>query len=482
MDLLVLVLSSITFLFSPINHGIDLHRKRKMSPGPTGLPIIGNLLDLGPKPHESLAKLSKKHGPLMTIRLGSITSVIASTPDAAREILQHAVIALDNHDVAVLWIPTNDEWRTTRKAINTCLTNQHKLDSLRNLREKDVHGMLEFLRESMRKQESVDIEKLAFAVALNQLSNTCLSQNVTTYESDDIKGFQTAVKTLMEVDGKFNIADIFPILKPLDPQNIRRQAKAAYDWFDKVTEGFISERLKHRESKLPRFGDMLDSLLDYSQDKEADFNLVHIKTLLVSSRRKLERKLVFDSDIPQQKIVVLKPNAPNGNCGDEILHMSRNVSLSESDMITMNFRITFDQNDCLTHLLSNMSKPSLFMEAKNRMLESWHTTRTKEHVEKDDREVGLVDIKNVFASPAGLGTCRNVLLPSFNNKNHKVKFYHEDDTDEKVVVYSEPRNDIASKKLRYNKRCGSSKPNDTVNNDFDAISFLGSLYTTTFSA
>ncbi|GJU43695.1 geraniol 8-hydroxylase-like protein, partial [Tanacetum coccineum] len=264
-----------------------------MPPGPTGLPIIGNLLDLGPKPHESLAKLSKKHGPLMTIRLGSITSVVASTPDAAREILLRndeacsgrivpdAVTALDNHDAAVLWIPTNDEWRTIRKALNTCLTHQHKLDSLRNLREKVVHGMLEFLRECMRKHEPVDIGKLAFAVALNQMSNTCLSQNVTTYESDDIGGFKTAVKTLMEVDGKFNIADIFPVLKPLDPQNIRRQAKAAYDWFDNVTEGFICTRLKHRESKLPRFGDMLDSLLDYSQDNEADFSLVHIKTLLV---------------------------------------------------------------------------------------------------------------------------------------------------------------------------------------------------------
>ncbi|PWA93525.1 cytochrome P450 [Artemisia annua] len=293
MDLLILVLSSIIFLFFLINHGINLHRKRKMPPGPTGLPVIGNLLDLGPKPHESLTKLSKKHGPLMTIRLGSITSVVASTPDAAREILQRndeacsgrivpdAVTALDNHDAAVLWIPTNDEWRTIRKAINTCLTHHHKLDSLCKLRENVVHGMLEFLRECMRKHEPVDIGKLAFAVALNQMSNTCLSQNVTSYESDDIGGFKTAVKTLMEVDGKFNIADIFPVLKPLDPQNIRRQAKAAYDWFDKVTEGFISERLKHRESKLPRFGDMLDSLLDYSLDNEADFSLVHIKTLLV---------------------------------------------------------------------------------------------------------------------------------------------------------------------------------------------------------
>nr|GEW79124.1 geraniol 8-hydroxylase-like [Tanacetum cinerariifolium] len=263
-----------------------------MPPGPWGLPVIGNLLDLGPKPHESLAKLSKKYGPFMTIRLGSITSVVASTPDAAREILQRndescsgrlvpdAVTALETHDAAVLWISPNDEWRTIRKALNTFLTHQHKLDTLRDLRQNVVEGMLDFLRESGKKNKVIDIGNLAFAVALNQMSNTCISQNVTSYESDDIGGFKTAVKTLMEVDGKFNIADIFPVLKPLDPQNIRRQAKAAYDWFDEVTEGFISERLKHRKLGLTKFGDMLDSLLDYSQDNE-EFNLRHIKTLLV---------------------------------------------------------------------------------------------------------------------------------------------------------------------------------------------------------
>ncbi|PWA93817.1 hypothetical protein CTI12_AA067370 [Artemisia annua] len=204
----------------------------------------------------------------MTIRLGSVTTVVASTPDAAREILQRndvacsgrtireAVTAMNNHDAAVIWVQPNQEWRTLRKALNMCLTQKQKLDTLSGLRQNVVGAMLEFLRESGRNNKAVDIGKLTFAVALNQMSNTILSHNVTSYDSDDIGGFETRVKTVIKLDGKFNIADIFPLLKPLDPQNILRQAKEAYSWLDTLIEDFVNKRLKHQESKLPRFGDM----------------------------------------------------------------------------------------------------------------------------------------------------------------------------------------------------------------------------------
>ncbi|GKE44662.1 geraniol 8-hydroxylase-like protein, partial [Tanacetum coccineum] len=103
---------------------------------------------------------------------------------------------------------------------------------------------------------------------------------MTIYGEEDIMGFKTAVNMAMEVQGKFNISDIFLMLKPLDLQNVRRQAKMAFDRLDEVTEGFIKQRLKHRKSNLPTFGDMLDSLLDHSENNETSFNLKHINTLL----------------------------------------------------------------------------------------------------------------------------------------------------------------------------------------------------------
>ncbi|KAJ0642358.1 putative geraniol 8-hydroxylase [Helianthus annuus] len=293
MELLYLIITSIISFFFLL-HVADVQRKRRLPPGPLRLPIIGNLHQLlGPKPHKTLATLAKKHGPLMTIQLGNITTVVASTPEAAREILlskdevcssrpvPDAVTALKHHDMAILWIPPNVTWQTHRKVLRMYLTSQHKLDTLKNVRETVVEEMLDYIRVCARKKTAVDIGMMGFAFSLNQLAKTFFSQNMTSYEPEDIRRFQEVVETAMEMMGKLNIVDMFPVLKPFDPQNVRRRAKEAFVCLEEMVEASLNERVKHRDSNLPRFDDVLDSMLDYSEENEDEFSLKHIKTLLM---------------------------------------------------------------------------------------------------------------------------------------------------------------------------------------------------------
>jgi hypothetical protein len=64
--------------------------KLHLPPGPWTLPVIGSLHHLigGPLIHRTLRRLSQKHGPLMMLRLGEVPMVIASSPEAAEEILK----------------------------------------------------------------------------------------------------------------------------------------------------------------------------------------------------------------------------------------------------------------------------------------------------------------------------------------------------------------------------------------------------------
>uniref|UniRef100_A0A0E0D2V9 Cytochrome P450 n=1 Tax=Oryza meridionalis TaxID=40149 RepID=A0A0E0D2V9_9ORYZ len=60
----------------------------KLPPGPTRLPIIGNLHQIGRLPHRSLGALAGRHGPVMALRLGTVPAVALSSPEAAREALK----------------------------------------------------------------------------------------------------------------------------------------------------------------------------------------------------------------------------------------------------------------------------------------------------------------------------------------------------------------------------------------------------------
>ncbi|XP_070003751.1 cytochrome P450 76T24-like [Nicotiana sylvestris] len=102
---------------------------RNLPPGPPGLPIIGSLLELGSRPNQSLAELAKIHGPLMTLKLGSVTTIVASSPETAKEILHKhdetfsartvpvAVAAQPNLEATVAWINGDHLWKKKRRSL-----------------------------------------------------------------------------------------------------------------------------------------------------------------------------------------------------------------------------------------------------------------------------------------------------------------------------------------------------------------------------
>ncbi|KAK7853123.1 inactive cytochrome p450 76ad1, partial [Quercus suber] len=49
---------------------------KKLLPGPKPFPLIGNLLEVGDKPHKFLTKLSKDHGPIISVKLGQVTTIL----------------------------------------------------------------------------------------------------------------------------------------------------------------------------------------------------------------------------------------------------------------------------------------------------------------------------------------------------------------------------------------------------------------------
>ncbi|KAJ8650116.1 hypothetical protein MRB53_003139 [Persea americana] len=146
----------------------------KLPPGPVPLPVIGSLLKLGNKPNESLAELAKTYGPLMTLRLGQVRTIVASSSTMAKEILQkhdHVLAGrtvvdtlrtLGFNEFAMAFSQPNQHWRRLRAICNTQIFTTRRLDSYQGLRRLKVQELLAHMREKSQTGLPVDVIEVAF--------------------------------------------------------------------------------------------------------------------------------------------------------------------------------------------------------------------------------------------------------------------------------------------------------------------------------
>ncbi|CAN6282462.1 unnamed protein product [Urochloa humidicola] len=250
-------------------------RRRGLPPGPRPLPLIGNLHLLGDQPHRSLAGLAKTHGPLMSLRLGAATTVVASSPAVAREFLQRHDAAFAARSVpdavaavharnSVVWLPSSSpSWRSLRKIMSRELFAPHRLDALRRLRREKVEALVEHVGRLAAAGEAVDVGRVAFATMLNLLSSTIFSCNLTDLDDHgESKEFQEVVTELMEAAGCPNVSDFYPAVAGADLQGCRRRATKMLARLRRVFDEEIDRRINGRKSGQPRKDDFLDLLLD----------------------------------------------------------------------------------------------------------------------------------------------------------------------------------------------------------------------------
>ncbi|CAL5359953.1 unnamed protein product [Camellia sinensis] len=253
-------------------------QSRQASAGPTPLPLIGNFLKLGDKPHKSLAELAKIYGLIMTIKLGQVNTVVISvgngrkllvedcptisSPTMAKQILQKQDLSFSNrsmpdnlraqnHDqFSVGLTPISTQWRKLRKNYKSHVFAAQKLDANQHLRHQVVQGLIAEVHESCEPGVAVDIRKAAFRTTFNLLSNTIFSMELLDDRNKDIlRELKEAVWSSMEHIGTPNLSDYFPMLKKIDPQGIRRQTTSDFGRLIVVFDRLIDQRLELKKTQ-----------------------------------------------------------------------------------------------------------------------------------------------------------------------------------------------------------------------------------------
>ncbi|XP_061347461.1 geraniol 8-hydroxylase-like [Gastrolobium bilobum] len=299
MDYLTHLLISFVFLASIHILISILGRKniksRKQAPGPRPFPIIGNILQLGSQPHQSLAKLSQTYGPIMSLKLGNITTIVISSPQIAKEVLHKhdqifssrtvpdSVRALDHHTFSVAWLPPSPQWRTLRKVCATKVFSSQKLDSTKILRQRKVQELLDYVKESCKKGEALNIGEASFVTVLNSISNTFFSMDLAHFTSDKSREFMDIIWGIMEDAGRPNVVDFFPILRLLDPQGVRAKMNGYLGKLVAFFDGLIEERLRLRasENESKACDDVLDSVLEVMLEENSQLSRPHVLHLFM---------------------------------------------------------------------------------------------------------------------------------------------------------------------------------------------------------
>ncbi|KAE9615783.1 hypothetical protein Lal_00017738 [Lupinus albus] len=250
----------------------------KLPPGPLGIPIFGNLLQLGQKPHQTMANLANIHGPIMSLKLGQITTIVMSSPHTAKWVLQtndqfmsnrkipDAMKGANHDQYSIPFMSVSPRWRELRKICTGLLFSNKNLDASKELRAKKIQQLFNEIYEYSLKGEAVDVGRLAFKTTINLLSNTVYSQDL--IESLSKAGeFKELVANIMKEVGRPNLADCFPLLKIVDPHGIRRRTGNYFRKLLNIFKGLVKERVKLREeSGYCSRNDMLDSLLNNAEE------------------------------------------------------------------------------------------------------------------------------------------------------------------------------------------------------------------------
>jgi hypothetical protein len=137
------------------------HIKLKRAPGPFPIwPLLGNLPLLHKLPHQVLYNLSKTYGDIMELKLGSICTIVISSPQMAIDVLKTHDQVFASRPLPIVahsfsygglnvgWAPQGDYWRHLRKLKVSEFLN--RLDASKNVRDEEISFLVHSIFEDCK--------------------------------------------------------------------------------------------------------------------------------------------------------------------------------------------------------------------------------------------------------------------------------------------------------------------------------------------
>lgn len=240
----------------------------KHPPGPKTLPIIGHLHMLGKLPHRTLQSLAAFYGPIMSLKLGQVPTIVISSPEIVELFLKTHDITFASRPKSIssnyisyggkglVFSEYGPYWRNMRKLCTVQLLIASKVEMFSPLRSEQLAECVRFLQKTASSREVIDLSDTAGNIIENVTFKMIFGCS-----KDDRFDVKNLVREVLDLAGTFNVADYLPWLRMFDLQGLVRRLKKVSKSFDVVLEQIIRDHEQYSDKEEKGQKDFVDIFL-----------------------------------------------------------------------------------------------------------------------------------------------------------------------------------------------------------------------------
>lgn len=219
----------------------DIPEGLQQLPGPSPLPIIGNLLELGSKPYLSLTEMSKRYGDVFQIQIGMRPVVVLSGYETVKQALTKQGDDFAGRPDLYSFRFVNDGkslafstdqagvWRARRKlaysALRSFSTLEGKLPEYSCVLEehicKETEHLIKELQNAMKADGKFDPFRYIVVSVANVICGMCFGRRYD-HHDQELVGLVNLSEDFVRVTGSGNPADFIPALQFLPNKSMKK--------------------------------------------------------------------------------------------------------------------------------------------------------------------------------------------------------------------------------------------------------------------